>query len=116
MLSAMGADLIRALNPAWLAVTLMLDLPWRKRWRRAVHEADALQVGLDVTFVAASPTARKNWGDDVPVPRAGVVRVHAYDLRPHVTTPALANALHEFRERILVWHCTCGWRFQNQLR
>lgn len=101
-LSGAEAQLIRALDPAWLAVTLMLDGDWVPRWNRAVAEANLIGVGLDVSLVASDATLVAAWGEGEGIhgSRARVVRLQAYDLATHVTTAPLAVALRQVRASV----------------
>jgi len=94
--------LLRSLAPAWLAVTLLLNSDWRSRWARAVEEANALGVPLDVTLVAGSHDAIDAWDPGKDSIMFGAIRLQAYDRVSHVTTKELAEALHALRDR-LVW-------------
>lgn len=91
---------LRALHPAWLAVTLLLDQEWVPRWRRAAEEAAALGVPLDVTLVAKYPSEIDDVDLGKGVGAVKVTRWQAYDSTSHVTTAALAQALHRLEERV----------------
>jgi len=93
---AADARQLQSLRPAWLAVTLLIEQDWTARWARAVEEARALGVALDVTLVVASPSAIDGWRPLQPAP---VMRLQAYDSTSDVTTAELAVAVRRLRDR-----------------
>ena len=92
------SEQLRLLRPAWLAVTLRLERDWRTHWTRAVEEAAALGVPLDVTLVASGPAAIDAWHPPAAVP---VIRLHAYDSACDITTAELAAASRRLRDRMV---------------
>jgi len=101
-LTAAGAALLGELEPAWLAVTLLLDRPWRVRWDAAVAEARLLGCPLDVSLVAEEPAQLDAWFRELD--RAGtgdlppLRRIAAYDLLGHVSRRELVAQLRVRRD------------------
>lgn len=96
-LNRSGTQLISALAPDWLAVTLLLDRDWRPRWQNAVDEAAQLGVPMDVTLVG-DPDRVTDWRPRRR-PELPIVRIQAYTLDTHVTTYALVTAARRLRDQ-----------------
>lgn len=90
-------DLLSEIDISWLAVTLDVGLEWERRWQRAVVEAEALRVPLDVSIVVA------DGGIDVGglsrlLTGVPVVRLHGYDRSSHLTTRSITESLCRIRD------------------